>query len=303
MTAQTFQYSDGFAEKRPTIVVQNVNVEYETQSSSPEERALATPKQRLIGKILGRDPNVTVHSVKDVSFVAREGDSIGFLGVNGAGKSSLLRVVSGNESPKSGVVYASAQPALLGVSAALLPDLSGYENARLGCLAMGLTPAEAEEALPDIIDFTEIGEAIYRPMRSYSSGMGARLRFAISTVFNPEILIIDEALSTGDAAFQEKSKHRMDGMLDNSGTILLVSHSPNQVEQMCSRGIWMHLGEVIADGDCIEVAALYKEWSGYLRNDKSKANSFREEVQASYQPITIEVSGVDKLRRLMSDEI
>lgn len=287
MITQTYQYGSDKKGKELSVVASNINITYKTQSSSPEERSLATPRQRFIGKLLGRDPDVYVDAVKNVSFMAYQGDSIGFLGVNGAGKSSLLRVIAGNESPKSGYVYASAQPAMLGVSAALLPDLSGYENARLGCLAMGLSPEETEHVLPEIVEFTSIGSAIYRPMRSYSSGMGARLRFAISTVFNPEILIIDEALSTGDAGFQDKSKQRMDKMLAGSGTILLVSHSANQVEAMCNRGIWMHQGEIVADGSVGEVSDFYREWAKYLHTDTSKADDYLSEVRSAYQPISI----------------
>lgn len=303
MIEQTFQYGENAAGKELSVVVDDVHVRYTTQSSSPEEKANATKMQRAVGRLLGRDPDVNVDAVKGVSFMAYKGDSIGFLGVNGAGKSSLLRVVSGNESPLSGQVYASAQPALLGVQAALLPDLSGYENARLGCLAMGLSPEETEKVLPEIVEFTSIGNAIYRPMRSYSSGMGARLRFAISTVFNPDILIIDEALSTGDAAFQEKSRQRMDRMLEGSGTILLVSHSANQVETMCNRAIWMHHGEIVADGGVDEITDFYRVWAQYLRQDATKAEDYLTDVRSSYRPIAIAADASDRLNSVVSATI
>lgn len=303
MITQTFQYGADGDGKDLSIVASNINVVYSTVTSSPEDRLLASRRQQIVGRLFGRDPEIAIEAVKNVSFMAYKGDSIGFLGINGAGKSSLLRVISGNESPKSGYVYATSQPALLGVSAALLPDLSGYENARLGCLGMGLTPEETEEALPDIVSFTSIGNAIYRPMRSYSSGMGARLRFAISTVMNPEILIIDEALSTGDASFQDKSKTRMESMLDGSGTILLVSHSATQVEGMCNRAIWMHYGEIIADGGVEEVTEFYRVWARHLRTDKAKAAEYMEDVRAAYIPLDISVTGTEGLMRIRAKEL
>src|SRR5690606_6977869 len=129
---------------------------------------------------------------------------------NGSGKSTLLRTLAGLEPPSSGTVLTSAKPVLLGVSAALIPDLTGAENVKLGALAMGLTPEQADAAFDQVVELSALGDAIDLPMRTYSSGMAGRLKFAISLAANPEILMIDEALATGDATFAERSKKAMD---------------------------------------------------------------------------------------------
>src|SRR5699024_178166 len=158
-------------------------------------------------------------------------------------------------------VLTRSVPVLLGVSAALIPNMSGAENVQLGCLAMGMTPSQAKEALPGVIELAGIGRSIYRPMRTYSSGMAARLRFAIAMCAEPEILLIDEALSTGDAAFKERSAERMDRMLDDAGTVFLVSHAAQTIEEMCTRAVWLHNGEVVLDGPAEETARRYRLWA------------------------------------------
>ncbi|MGV9184429.1 ABC transporter ATP-binding protein [Arcanobacterium canis] len=243
------------------VILDKVSVLYKTPSTSPEERKKASFIQKVKGKLLGRPPMVDVAPFTDLTLVAKSGESIGLVGHNGAGKSTLLRIVAGAESPASGKVYASSQPVLLGVSAALVPELSGYENARLGCLAMGMSPEEADAALPDIVSFTSIGTAIHRPMKTYSSGMAARLRFAISTTARPEILLIDEALATGDTAFKEKSEKRMQETLESAGTVFVVSHSPTLIRDLCNRVIWLHNGGILADGDPEEITKMYERWA------------------------------------------
>lgn len=254
------------AEEIAAVVVRNITVTYMTESTSAEERKLAKPSERVRAKLFGQTPRYPNTAVDNLSLAANEGDFVGLIGANGAGKSTLLRIIAGAESPASGSVYAAGQPILQGVSAALLPQLSGVENARLGCLAMGMTPDEAENALPDIIEFSALDKAIYHPMKTYSSGMSARLRFAISTAIRPEILLIDEALSTGDASFQEKSSQRMKSMLETAGTIFLVSHSVATIRAMCNRVIWLDQGKIIADGDPEEVSLLYTRWARQRAN-------------------------------------
>ncbi|AOZ71953.1 hypothetical protein BK816_00480 [Boudabousia tangfeifanii] len=173
----------------------------------------------------------------------------------------MLRVIAGLETPTSGHVLATHQPILLGVSAALVPHLSGHENVKLGCLAMGLSPEETEKVIPEIEDFVELGDSFYLPMDTYSSGMGSRLRFAIATAAKPEILLIDEALATGDAAFKAKSEEKMAEIRRNAGTMFLVSHAAQTIEEMCSRAIWLHKGKMIADGSAQEVARAYRKWA------------------------------------------
>ena len=212
-----------------------------------------------------------VPALRGVSLIAHEGEMIGLLGINGSGKSSLLRVLAGMEPASSGHVFASSQPQLLGVSAALVQDLSGTDNIWLGLLAMGMTPKQAAVAKDSIEELASLGPAIRQPMRTYSSGMAARLRFAISVAAQPEILMIDEALSTGDASFEEKSRKAMDGLLERSGTVFLVSHAAQTIEKLCTRAIWLHKGSVIADGPAYDVAQVYRFFAHSLAHGNNES--------------------------------
>lgn len=242
-----------------SVVATDVRVVYETSSSDPDDDRGSGLKARL-----ARQQKVEVHALKGVSLAARHGESVGIIGTNGSGKSTLLRTIAGLEAPTSGQVLTRSVPVLLGVNAALIPNMSGAENVQLGCLAMGMTPTEAKDALPEVIELAGIGRSIYRPMRTYSSGMAARLRFAIAMCAKPEILLIDEALSTGDAAFKERSSERMNQMLDEAGTVFLVSHAAQTIEEMCTRAVWLHNGEVVLDGPAKETARRYRLWAWKL---------------------------------------
>jgi len=231
----------------PGVVVKHVSKRYDT---SGLKRVVQGSKQKKL----------TLDALKDVNFVVSHGESIGVLGHNGSGKSTLLRLIAGSENPTSGEILTSTKPSLLGIGAALQPRLSGEKNIKLGLLAAGMDPRRINDAIEEIMEFTDLGDAIYRPMETYSSGMGARLRFAISTTMRPKILLIDEALSTGDATFTSKAE-RMKRMLDNSGTVFLVSHAPSVIQSMCTRALWLHGGELIADGDVKEIGDGYSSWA------------------------------------------
>ncbi|MDD7384627.1 MAG: ATP-binding cassette domain-containing protein [Actinomycetaceae bacterium] len=274
-----------------TVVVHHVSRDFMATSSSPEDRKRAKWHARVIGKLLGHAPKVKVHALKNVNLVAHSGDFVGILGENGAGKSTLIQVMSGAIQPTSGEVYAADTPTVMGVSGALLPHLPGIENARLGLLALGFSPAQAEAALPDILDFTDIGNAIYRPMNTYSAGMRARLTFAISTAIQPKILLIDEGLSTGDSTFQEKSRERSQRMLDDAGTIFLVSHSAGMIRTMCNRAIWLHKGEIIADGDTESLSTYYERWADAVAKHKTDtAQRIIEDLKLGYNQPHINVT-------------
>lgn len=271
-----------------SIVVENVSMTYLSSSASPEDLKKASLTQKIIGKLLGRPPKVQVPALSNISFVCHDGEFIGLLGTNGAGKSTLMRMLAGSEPPTSGAIYSQVRPVLLGVQSALIPDLSGIDNARLGLYALGLTPKEVEAALPDIIDFTSIGKAIYRPIRSYSSGMSARLQFAISTAIRPKILLIDEALSTGDSTFQAKSRERMNSMLAHAGTIFLVSHSAGLIENMCNRAIWIDQGQIVTDGDAASVSHFYTDWAAAVaKGDKNSAAAIMSQARQTYRPVKL----------------
>jgi teichoic acid transport system ATP-binding protein len=166
--------------------------------------------------------------------------------------------VAGLIPPTRGRVFHSGQAALLGVNAALMRGLSGERNIMIGGLALGLSSKEIRERMPEIVDFAGLGDFVYLPMSAYSSGMAARLRFAISTMARPDVLMIDEALATGDAAFRQKSKQRIDDIREHAGTVFFVSHSLASVGAMCTRIIWLDKGQIRMDGPVDEVSEAYR---------------------------------------------
>jgi teichoic acid transport system ATP-binding protein len=260
----------------PVLVVDDVHIIYRVfgaKKQGAKTAANSNPSvvQKVIAKARGTASKVTeVHAVRGVSFVANHGESIGLVGVNGSGKSTLLRAVAGLIPPVSGSVWAAGNPALLGVNAALMPSLTGERNIYLGGLALGMTTKQIDQKFDAIVDFADIGEFVYLPMNSYSSGMAARLRFAISTIASPDILMIDEALATGDAAFKARSKERIAELRKNAGTIFLVSHDIDNIRTMTNRTLWVHQGQLIMDGPTAEVCEAYenytKQYQQYSRN-------------------------------------
>lgn len=249
-----------------TVVAHEIRKRYRVTRTGRE-----TPKGPL-GRFRQRSQKVSVAAVRGVSLTVRSGEFVGIIGRNGSGKSTLLRMLAGLEEPSAGTVMTSSRPLLLGVSAALIPDLTGAQNVRLGALAMGLSPEQAEEAFGGVVELSALGEAIDLPMRTYSSGMTSRLKFAISLAATPEILMIDEALATGDATFMERSKRAMGEMLGRAGTVFLVNHAAQTIENMCSRAVWMERGRVVLDGDAVEVARKYRWFAHNLaQGDEKKA--------------------------------
>ncbi|AZT96044.1 ABC transporter ATP-binding protein [Brevibacterium aurantiacum] len=250
----------------PNIIAENVQVRYTVNTNDPNHRAKGL--RRLTNAVAGRQGQTTVRALRGVNFVAREGEMVGIVGANGSGKSTFLRNVAGVEQPDRGRILVRYQPLLLGVSAALQPALSGSENVRLGCLAMGLSPEEAAEAFDYVVELSALGAAIHRPMGTYSSGMGARLRFAIALAARPKILLIDEALSTGDATFAERSERAMDELLAEAGTVLLVNHAAKVIQELCNRAVWMHKGEILMNGPAEAVAEKYRWWAWNVAKGK-----------------------------------
>lgn len=251
----------------PTVIADGLHVVYRVRGAAGRSggggpAALLRALTRRKG---GGGGAREVHAVKGVSFVARRGEAIGVIGSNGSGKSTLLRAVAGLIPPERGQVYTSGQPSLLGVNAALMNELPGERNVVLGCLAMGMTPAEVRERYDDIVDFSGIndkGDFISLPMRTYSSGMAARLRFAIAAARDHDVLLIDEALATGDRAFRKRSEKRIKELREKAGTVFLVSHSNKTIRDTCDRALWMERGELIMDGTAAEVVDAYEEANG-----------------------------------------
>jgi teichoic acid transport system ATP-binding protein len=244
----------------PTVVVDDVHVVYRVHKGATGGTSPVTALKRIVSRTSA--PNITeVHAVKGVSFTAYQGEAIGLIGSNGSGKSTLLRAIAGLLPVNKGAVYTAGQPSLLGVNAALLNDLSGERNVVLGCLAMGMPPEEVKKLAPEIIDFSGInerGDFASLPMRTYSSGMGARLRFAIAAAKKHDVLLIDEALATGDRKFRRRSEQRVRELREGAGTVFLVSHSLSSVADTCERTIWLESGVLRMDGPTDEVIAAYE---------------------------------------------
>jgi teichoic acid transport system ATP-binding protein len=274
----------------PSIVVDSLDVTYKVYGSRRIGTTDSAPKS-LVRRVLGGSRRhigaVTyVKAVRNVSFVARHGEAIGIVGVNGSGKSTLLRAIAGLIPPTRGRVFVAGEPTLLGVNAVLMRELSGERNIMIGGLALGMTIKEIREQMPDITEFADIGDFIYLPMSAYSSGMQSRLRFAISTFSSPDILMIDEALATGDAAFRERSKERIDQIRQEAGTIFFVSHSLASVRAMCTRVIWLSEGEVVRDGPVDEVCDAYYEHILQIRADRTHRRRLARQAARLSESIT-----------------
>lgn len=268
--------------EQANVVVDNVSKRYVISQGRSSDASMTR---------VGRGKTV-VDAIVGASLIALPGESIGIIGLNGSGKSTLLSMIAGGLAPTSGRILTRSQPTLMGVSPALQPDLSGEHNIYLGCLALGMSPKDARLQISEIAEWTELGEAIKRPMKTYSSGMSARLSFAISTAVRPDILMIDEALSTGDAAFGAKASARMHELLDRAGNLFLVSHALGEVERNCDRAIWISKGRIIADGHTDIVASQYREWAKLMgRENKDPAHQYIEELAKLYKAPLIMLDG------------
>ena len=209
----------------------------------------------LRGKLQYREFTALSH----VSFKVKKGETLGLIGRNGAGKSTLLKVISGILKPTEGSVICRGNVVpMLELGSGFDADLTGRENIFLNGAILGYDEAFLKAKYDEIVEFSELGEFINVPIRNYSSGMMARLAFSIATVVKPEILIVDEILSVGDAAFQEKSKKRMLELMGGGTTVLFVSHSIDQIKEMCRRAIWLEHGKIKMEGNAEELCNAYQ---------------------------------------------
>lgn len=199
-------------------------------------------------------------ALKDVSFKVEKGDRVGVMGFNGAGKSTLLKTIAGVLKPTMGSVKVTGTVApMLELGAGFDPNYSGRENVYLYGTTMGFSRKFIDEKFDEIVEFSELQEFINAPLKSYSSGMKSRLGFAIATAVKPDVLILDEVLSVGDAAFKEKSEQRILDMMDDGVTVLFVSHSTDRVKKLCNKAIILTRGQVVAHGEVNEICDMYTE--------------------------------------------
>ncbi|MFG2295259.1 ABC transporter ATP-binding protein [Streptomyces sp. NPDC048603] len=252
------------ATRVPTVIAEEVHVVYRVHGAAGGRGSATAALGRILRRKDPRPPAREVHAVRGVSFTAYKGEAIGLIGSNGSGKSTLLRAVAGLQPVASGRVWSQGQPSLLGVNAALMNDLTGERNVILGGLAMGMTRQRIRDRYAEIVDFSgvnEKGDFISLPMRTYSSGMAARLRFSIAAAKNHDVLMIDEALATGDARFQRRSQARIEELRKEAGTVFLVSHGIGTIRETCDRAIWLERGELRMDGPAAEVCDAYEAFT------------------------------------------
>ena len=238
---------------RPAILVEDVSVRFRPYvDRKPTLR-------RSLGRMRHREQEEVI-ALDGVSFRVAKGEAFGIVGRNGAGKSTLLRCIAGTLRPNSGKVVVNGKlSTLLQLGVGFNPELSGHRNIYLGALAAGLRKKAIDVIFDDIVEYADLGTAIDRPVKTYSSGMFSKLAFSVSMHLDPDVLLLDEVLAVGDQAFRAKSMETMQELLDKSGTIVFVSHSLNSVEEFCDRVLWLQDGRVMAEGDAAEVVGLYKE--------------------------------------------
>lgn len=205
-------------------------------------------------------------ALDNVSFNVEQGKSYGIIGQNGSGKSTLLRLISNNAIPTSGSIESNGVVSLLNVGVGISDNYTGIQNIYYKCALNGMSKLETDQVLDKIIEFSELADFIYQPVRKYSSGMRAKLGFAIAIYCEFDILIIDEALAVGDERFKNKCLKKMSELKSKGKTMLFVSHSSHMVKQFCERCCWLHKGELIAKGKVADIVELY---SDYMANNIS----------------------------------
>jgi len=237
------------------IFLDDVSLAYRLPSE-----AIHTFKEYMIRLVQGRIKHKAFWALRQINLEVNQGEIFGILGRNGAGKSTLLKVISKVLIPIEGRVWIKGYISpLLQLGAGFHPELTGRENIYLNATLLGHSRTEIDGKLEEIITFAEIGSFIDAPLRTYSSGMQARLGFAVASAWQPDILILDEVLSVGDAAFQEKCFERMADFRDSGATVLMVSHSIEQVRELCQRALWLDHGEIQVMGVADEVCDAYKQ--------------------------------------------
>ena len=241
------------AEDDVVITVDNVSM---TFNMSKEK--IDSMKEYVIKLIKHELMYTQFTALKDINFTVKRGEVVGLMGLNGSGKSTLLKIIAGVLKPTTGKARVSGSVApLIEVGAGFNNNMSGRENIFLNGMLLGYSRKYLEEHTPEIIEFSELGDFIDVPLKNYSSGMRSRLGFAIATTVHPEILIVDEVLAVGDFKFQQKCQKRISDMMANNTTVLFVSHSTEQVKNLCSRCIWLEKGRMIMDDTAAVVCEKY----------------------------------------------
>ncbi len=241
----------------PAISLEKVALRYRV----PKER-IPSLKEYAIRRLQRRVTFEDFEALKDVDLSIEPGERVGVIGRNGAGKSTLFRIISRVLPPSEGRVFVAGRIApILELGLGFHGELTGRENVMLQGALLGFSRAEIRERLERIVEWAELQDFIDAPARTFSTGMSARLAFAVATDVDPDILLVDEALSVGDEKFQRKCHDRMQGFHGRGKTMMLVSHSLSQIQDNCDRAIWLHHGRVVSDGDAASVTEAYHQWS------------------------------------------
>ena len=241
------------------IVFQGASVEFPIFNAKGRSFTSRVLKIATGGKLdSDSQGHVTVRALENLNFEIREGDRVGLLGHNGAGKSTLLRVLSRAYSPSKGVVQVTGKVgSLIDISLGINPEATGIENIYLRAALLGIPSSIVGRKIEEIREFSELGNFLEMPVRTYSTGMQLRLAFAVSTLVSPEILLMDEWLSVGDEAFRMKAEARLQQMVDSSKILVIASHDRRLIEKTCNRAIWLEHGKIMQDGSAKEVAEAY----------------------------------------------
>lgn len=237
-----------------------IKVDHVSMRFRMDENKTTSLKEWVVTHLLGKQQYREFCALSDVSFEVKRGEIVGIIGRNGAGKSTLLKVISGIYKPTDGKVVTAGRVApMLELGSGFDMELSGHDNIFLNGAIMGFSEKFLKSKYEDIVAFSELQDFINMPLKTYSSGMLARLAFSIATVIEPEILIVDEILAVGDAAFQKKSHARMMELMSGGATVLFVSHNLSQIREMCNRAIWLNHGQLQMYGQTQEVCDAYEK--------------------------------------------
>ncbi len=266
--------------QRTSIQVTGLGVRYNLRFTRK-----TTLRQSLTRRVRRESDETTFWALRDVSFKVVHGESLAVIGPNGAGKSTLLQVLAGIITPSAGVVEVDGRvSSLLTLGAGFDQELSGLDNIRLAGAFLGLDNEVMRRITPGIIEFADIGPFIEAPIKTYSSGMRARLGFAIATAVDPDILLLDEVLATGDQTFRAKSKQRVLDLVKSAKGVVLVTHDMNWVMEFCNRAILLEQGRIVAEGDPAEVVAIHREHSERSKAEREAALA-RTMAEAGHGPL------------------
>ncbi|MEK6459841.1 teichoic acids export ABC transporter ATP-binding subunit TagH [Heyndrickxia faecalis] len=253
-----------------SVRFKNVSKKYKMYRSNSE---------KILDIILPGGYGDDFYALQNISFEASTGDVIGVIGVNGAGKSTLSNLITGIIPPTTGTIDLDGETSLIAINSGLNNELSGLENIELKCLMLGFTKKQIKELTPQIIEFADIGQFIDQPVKKYSSGMKSRLGFAISVNVDPDILVIDEALSVGDQTFADKCFEKMNEFKDAGKTIFFISHSMGQVKKFCEKAMWLEAGEIKQYGAIDDVLPNYEKFLKEFKSwPKEKQKNFKQMI-------------------------